>query len=101
MLVGIDLIGYRKSMARSHVVRADSSPDAEGWLKLLASVSLGSIIAGAFAVMHDWSSRDQQRCTLATQFLGDETPGPALSLRDRQRLVAVAHSRLLGCLGDD
>jgi hypothetical protein len=101
LLDGLNLIAYEKPMGRSRVERADSSPGGEGWMKLLASVSLGSIIGGAFAVAHDWSSRDQQRCTLATQFLGDETPGPALSLADRQRLVAVAHSRLLGCLGDD
>jgi hypothetical protein len=72
-----------------------------GWLKLLASAGLGSIIAGAFAVAHDWSSRDQQRCTLAMQFLGDETPSPALSARIRQRLTSQAHSTLLRCLGDD
>jgi hypothetical protein len=67
---------------------------------VVASASLGSIIAGAFALLHDWSSRDQQRCALATQFLGDETPSPALSVSNRQRLAAEAHSRLLRCLGD-
>jgi hypothetical protein len=67
---------------------------------VVASASLGSIIAGAFTVLHDWSSRDQQRCAWATQFLGDETPSPALSVSNRQRLAAEAHSRLLRCLGD-
>ncbi len=67
---------------------------------VLASASLGSIIAGAFTVLHDWSSRDQQRCALATQFLGDETLSPALSIPNRQRLTAEAHSRFLRCLGD-
>jgi hypothetical protein len=67
---------------------------------LLASASLASILAGAFGLAHDWSSRGQQQCALATQFLGDETPSPALSVSDRQRLTAEAHSRLLRCLGD-
>ncbi len=67
---------------------------------VLASASLGSIIAGAFTVLHDWSSRDQQRCTLAMQFLGDETPSPALIVPNRQRLAVEAHSRLLRCLGE-
>jgi hypothetical protein len=67
---------------------------------VLASASLESIIAGAFTLVQDWSDREQQSCTLATQFLGDETPSPALSLLNRQRLAATARSRLQRCLGD-
>ncbi|MGZ8284103.1 MAG: hypothetical protein ACXW27_00025 [Allosphingosinicella sp.] len=62
---------------------------------------MGSVIGGAFGLANDWSSRDQQRRTVAMQFLGDETPSPALSLSHRQRLAAQARSRLLSCLGDD
>jgi hypothetical protein len=99
-MVGIQFfIRYGKEMARPATAQARSS-GREGWLKVLASASLGSVIAGAFAVLHDWSSRDQQRCALATQFLGDETPSPALNPSNRQRLAAEAHARLLRCLGD-
>ena len=76
------------------------SPGAENWVKLLISAGLGSFIVGTFSLAQDWSSRGQQRCTLATQFLGDETPSPALSVSDGLRLTAEAHSRLLRCLGD-
>jgi len=67
---------------------------------LLISASLGSVIAGTFTVVHDWSSRSEQSCALAAQFLGDETLGQALDVSGRQRLTAEAQSRLLRCLGD-
>jgi len=100
-MIGIwHFLRYEKAMPKPSTPKAASPPGREGWLKMVASASLGSVIAGAFTVLHDWSSRDQQRCALATQFLGDETPSPALSVSNRQRLAAEAHSRLLRCLGD-
>jgi hypothetical protein len=88
-------------MGKLPATHAASPPAIEGWPKLLVSACLGGFIAGLFGLAHDWSGRDQQRCALAMQFLGDETPSPALSVPDRQRLAAEAHSRLLRCLGDD
>ena len=100
-MVGMqDFLRYENTMPRRSSAQARSTQGREGWLKVLASAGLGSVIAGAFAVVHDWSGRDQQRCALATQFLGDETPSPALSVPNHQRLAAEAHSRLLRCLGD-
>jgi len=81
--------------------RADSPSGIDAWLKLVIATGLGSLIGGAFGLANDWSGRDQQRCTVAMQFLGDETPSPALGLSQRQRLAMQAHSRLLSCLGDD
>jgi hypothetical protein len=93
-------IRYENQMPRGSAQKASASLGREGWLMVVASASLGSIIAGAFTVLHDWSSSDKQRCALATQFLGDETPSPALNASNRQRLAAQAQSRLLRCLGD-
>jgi hypothetical protein len=87
-------------MRKASATNAASPPGAEGWWKLLISGGLGAAIAGAFTLAHDWSSRDEQRCTLANQFLGDETPSPALSAPDRQRLAAKANSSLSRCLGE-
>jgi hypothetical protein len=88
-------------MGRTSSTRSGSPSGIEGWLKLVIATGLGSVIGGGFGLANDWSSRDQQRCTVAMQFLGDETPSPALSPSHRHRLAVQAHSRLLSCLGDD
>ena len=95
------IICYENSMVRTSSTRAGQPPDIESWLKLVIATGLGSVIGGAFGLANDWSSRDQQRCALAMQFLGDETPSPALSLSHPQGLAMQAHSRLLSCLGED
>jgi hypothetical protein len=86
-------------MVKAPALRPRSGVDS--WVKLLISAGLGTVIGGAFGLAQDWSSRDQQRCTVAMQFLGDDSPNPALSSSNARRLAAQAHSRLLGCLGDD
>jgi hypothetical protein len=98
---GIRAFCYEKPVSRTSSPRTVSPSSIEGWLKLVISASLGTIIGGAFGLATDWSSRDQHRCTVAMQFLGDETPNPALSPSHWRRLAAQAHSRLLSCLGDD
>jgi hypothetical protein len=67
---------------------------------LIVSAGLASAIMSGAGLVNELLAASQQKCLLSQQIVGDETPNPALSLRDRRTLAEQAERKLRRCLGD-
>jgi hypothetical protein len=98
MIGWIEVVCCEKSMMTRRAPSAHRKTG--GWGQLFVSVGLAATITSAAGVLNEFLAARQQRCLLSQQIVGDETPNPALSPRDRQTLVSQAQWRLRQCLGD-
>jgi hypothetical protein len=81
---------------------ASGRPDSR--IELLASFGLAATITGIFSAGGDYlkgrQSADEQRCSIAQQFVLDEIPSPALSTAQRSRLNALSVRLMERCMGE-
>jgi hypothetical protein len=91
---------------------ADSSPENQrkrrsgvvGYMELVMTFGLASVIAGSFGMGSDYLKGRQrwgeQRCSIAQQVVLDDGPNEALNGTQRARLNALALRRVEQCLGE-
>lgn len=81
-----------------------SGSDTETKTSLLLTFGLAATITGIFSAGGDFlegrQKTDEQRCSIAQQFVLDEMPSPALSAAQRTRLDVLAVRRMELCMGE-
>ena len=104
-MIGATLIAcYEKRLDEPLETDAASFSGREGWRRLFITLGLGVTITGLFALggtLVEGNQKGQdERCKIAREIVGDETPNPALSREAHDRLGRLAAARVRECLGE-
>jgi hypothetical protein len=91
-------------MGKASETHAISPSGTKGWRQLFITLGLSATIAGFFALagtlMEARQKGHDERCKIAREIVGDETPNPALSNEAHGRLGRLAVARMRECLGE-
>jgi len=90
-------------MGNPSATHTDSAPAREDRRQLFITLGLGVTITGFFALagtlVEGRQKGHDERCKIAREIVGDETPNPALGEDAQDRLGRLAAARVRECLG--